>query len=89
MSVKIRTNFSLTGEIEITVHDDLIEDEFILNTEKSKRVADKIAREHIDRKLKEKGIDAFDFNYTVKSAYDDDADLVNEISQEIDEEPPF
>lgn len=86
MSVNIKVHFSITGEIQINVHDDHLEHDFETGSDKSERIADKIAREHIDRKLKSKGIDAFEIAYTVKSKIDDDADQINQVE---DKEPPF
>ena len=54
MSVNIKVHFSITGEIQINVHDDYLEHDFDPKTDKSKRIADKIARQHIDRKLNQR-----------------------------------
>ena len=57
---EIKANFSITGEYIVNL---MAEDHEAPNKESVNR---KIVMDKIDRKLKEKGIDAFDFQMAIK-----------------------
>jgi len=85
---EIKANFSITGEYIVNL---FAEDWEAPNKE---RVNRKIVMEKIDRKLKEKGIDAFDFQMAIRvkeldidEAYPAAIDTIK--NQPVDEEVPF
>jgi len=78
---EIKANFSITGEYIVNL---MAEDHEAPNKESVNR---KIVMDKIDRKLKEKGIDAFDFQMAIKVRERD----IDEIypPAPLDEEAPF
>lgn len=78
---EIKANFSITGEYIVNL---FAEDWEAPNKESVNR---KIVMQKIDKKLKEKGIDAFDFQMAIK-VRERDIDEVHPASP-VDEEVPF
>jgi len=81
---EIKANFSITGEYIVELH---AEDWEAPNKESVNR---KIVMDKIDRKLKEKGIEAFDFQMAIR-VRELDIDEVNPVNDNFAnaEEPPF
>lgn len=81
---EIKANFSITGEYIVTL---MAEDWEAPNKESVNR---KIVMDKIDRKLKEKGIEAFDFQMAIR-VRELDIDEVNPINDNFADldKPPF
>jgi hypothetical protein len=81
---EIKANFSITGEYIVNL---FAEDWEAPNEESVNR---KIVMQKIDRKLKEKGIDAFDFQMAIR-VREQEVEEVNPVNDNFAEleEPPF
>ena len=76
---EIKANFSITGEYISKLY---LDDREAPNTESVNR---SIIMQKIDRKLKEKGIEAFDFQMAIKVKEID----IDELLPEVESEVPF
>jgi hypothetical protein len=81
---EIKANFSITGEYIVNL---FAEDHEAPNKDSVNR---KIVMDKIDRKLKEKGIDAFDFQMAIR-VREQEVEEVNPVNDNFAEleEPPF
>jgi len=81
---EIKANFSITGEYIVNL---FTEDHEAPNKDSVNR---KIVMDKIDRKLKEKGIDAFDFQMAIR-VREQEVEEVNPVNDNFAEleEPPF
>ena len=78
---EIKANFSITGEYVVNL---MAEDHEAPNKESVNR---KIVMDKVDRKLKEKGIDAFDFQMAIRVRERDIDEYTTPAP--VDEEAPF
>jgi len=79
----IKGTFSITGEVEINL---MAEDHEAPDTEPVNR---KVALNAIDRRLKEKGIDAFDLQLAIKVKELDVDELYPPVETDTVANPPF
>lgn len=87
MSIKIKVNFTIADELEIVVNDEYFEQYVVPETDRTKAVIDKRALASIDRRLKQKGIEAFNIALSTRATVVDDTIALEEVV--IDEEKPF
>lgn len=69
MSIRIKCHFTMADELVIDIHDEYIDAAFDDGSEKGMQLIKKLAMDRLDKKLKSKGIEAFEIRATVKGRY--------------------
>lgn len=69
MSIRIKCHFTMADELTIDIHDEYIDAAFDDGSEKGMQLINKLALDRLDKKLKSKGIKAFEIRATVKGRY--------------------